>query len=81
MQVAAVYDIHGHLPALEAVLAEIGRLDPDIILFGGDLAAGPMPPETLERLMSLGLQARFSRGNAGWGDGGLTRPLSQIRAG
>jgi Icc-related predicted phosphoesterase len=69
MQVAAVYDIHGHLPALEAVLAEIGRLDPDIILFGGDLAAGPLPGETLERLMSLAVcghtHVQFDRAVAG----------------
>jgi putative phosphoesterase len=61
LRVAALYDVHGNLPALEAVLAEV---DADLILVGGDVAAGPWPSETLERLRSLGDRARFIRGNA-----------------
>ncbi|HEV2108969.1 MAG TPA: metallophosphoesterase family protein [Thermomicrobiales bacterium] len=64
MRVAAIYDIHGNLPALEAVLADIDRIGVDIILVGGDLAAGPMPCETLDLLMSLGNRVRLIRGNA-----------------
>jgi putative phosphoesterase len=58
MTVAALYDVHGNLPALEAVLAEV---EADRILCGGDLVAGPMPVECLERLRGLG--ATFIRGN------------------
>jgi putative phosphoesterase len=58
----ALYDVHGNLPALEAVLADLERLEPDVIVFGGDLAAGPLPRETLERVRALG-NARFVRGN------------------
>jgi putative phosphoesterase len=61
LRVAALYDVHGNLPALEAVLAEV---DADLILVGGDVAAGPWPSETLERLRALGGRARFIRGNA-----------------
>ena len=61
MSVAALYDVHGNLPALEAVLDEV---DADLILVGGDVAAGPWPSETLERLRGLGDRARFIRGNA-----------------
>jgi putative phosphoesterase len=61
MRVAALYDIHGNLPALEAVLAE---LELEAVVVGGDVASGPMPRETLERLMALGERARFVRGNA-----------------
>jgi putative phosphoesterase len=61
VRVAALYDIHGNLPALEAVLAEV---DADLILVGGDVAAGPWPSETLERLRGLGDRVRFVRGNA-----------------
>ena len=40
MRVAALYDVHGNLPALEAVLSEV---DADVILSGGDVVLGPMP--------------------------------------
>ena len=62
-RVAALYDVHGNLPALEAVLEEVDRERPDAIVFGGDVIAGPMPRETLERVRSLG-QAYLIRGNA-----------------
>lgn len=45
MGIAAIYDIHGNLPALEAVLQEIEGADPDLIVVGGDVAAGPLPRE------------------------------------
>jgi putative phosphoesterase len=61
LRVAALYDIHANLPALDAVLAE---LDADVILVGGDFAAGPWPAETIERLRSLEGDVRFIRGNA-----------------
>lgn len=64
MRVAAIYGIHGNLPTLEAALAVIERVGPDLILVGGDVAAGPMPGATLDRLMALGDRARFLRGNA-----------------
>jgi predicted phosphodiesterase len=63
-RVAALYDIHGNLPALEAVLAELEREPPDLIVIGGDLASpGPMPSETLDRLAELEGRACFVRGN------------------
>ena len=52
--VAAIYDIHGNLPALEAVLSDIERVGPDLIVVGSDVASGPMPAETLDRLTALG---------------------------
>jgi putative phosphoesterase len=61
VRVAALYDIHGNLPALDAVLAEV---DADAIVVGGDIVAGPAPSETLERLRSLDADVRFIRGNA-----------------
>ena len=62
MRIAALYDVHGNLPALEAVLAELDRDPPDEIVCGGDVAAGPMPAECLAALRESG--ARFVRGNA-----------------
>lgn len=64
MIVAALYDIHGNLHALDAVLAELRALRPDVILVGGDMVAGPFPREVLERLRDLGDRARYIRGNA-----------------
>jgi Icc-related predicted phosphoesterase len=47
-RVTAIYDIHGNLPALEAVLAELESVKPDLIVVGGDVVAGPMPTEVME---------------------------------
>jgi predicted phosphodiesterase len=62
MRVAALYDVHGNLAALDAVLAEIPD-DVDIVV-GGDVAAGPYPSESLERLRALGGRVHWIRGNA-----------------
>lgn len=63
MKIAALYDIHGNLPALEAVLEEIERDHFDLIVVGGDIGPGPLPRQTLQRLLDLGDRARFIRGN------------------
>ena len=62
--VAALYDIHGNLPALDAVLAELEAEPPDAVVVGGDVAAGPMPVAVLERLRGLPWPVHFIRGNA-----------------
>lgn len=62
-RVAAIYDIHGNLPALDAVLADIERQKVDLIVVGGDIAWGPFPRETVERLRELE-GATCIRGNA-----------------
>ena len=64
MPVAALYDVHGNLPALEAVLVEVEREQPDLVLVGGDVSAGPFPVECLELLRALGERAVWIRGNA-----------------
>jgi putative phosphoesterase len=64
LRVAALYDIHGNLPALEAVLAEVEAAAPDLVVIGGDVVAGPLPSETLERLVTLGDRVRWVMGNA-----------------
>jgi predicted phosphodiesterase len=61
LRVAALYDVHGNVHALEAVLAEVG--DADVVLFGGDLASGPFPRETVERAREVA-NAEFVLGNA-----------------
>jgi putative phosphoesterase len=63
MRVAALYDIHANLPALEAVLRALGREEVDRIVVGGDVLPGPMPRETLACLGSLKVPVEFIRGN------------------
>jgi putative phosphoesterase len=62
VRVAALYDIHGNLPALEAVLDDVRQHDVDLIVVGGDVV-GPMSQETMARLLSLDIPARFIYGN------------------
>lgn len=63
MKVAAVYDIHGNLPALEAVLEEIDALEVNQIVVGGDVVLGPMSRECLDRLLSCKIPIQFIKGN------------------
>ena len=63
MRIAALYDIHGNLPALEAVLEDVRRAGVDLVVVGGDVVPGPMPRETMACLLDLDLPARFLRGN------------------
>jgi predicted phosphodiesterase len=63
MRVAALYDIHGNLPALDAVLAEIRAIGVDRIVIGGDVLPGPMPRETMARLLELEIPTEFIYGN------------------
>jgi putative phosphoesterase len=62
--VAVLSDIHGVLPALESVLAEPDVASAERIVLTGDLAAGPLPVATLDRLAGLGERALWVRGNA-----------------
>lgn len=72
MRVAVVSDIHGNLTAFEAVLADIRQVSPDLMLHGGDLAAGgSSPTEIVDRMRDLGWQGVM--GNA---DEMLVRPNS-----
>jgi putative phosphoesterase len=63
-RVAAIYDVHGNLPALEVVLADLESASADLIVVGGDVVAGPMPAEVLDRLAAPSESVCFVRGNA-----------------
>jgi putative phosphoesterase len=63
MRVAAIYDIHGNLPALDAVLGDIRAAKVDRVVVGGDVLPGPMPRETLARLLELDIPVQFIVGN------------------
>jgi putative phosphoesterase len=63
MRVATLYDIHGNLAALEAVLAEVPE-EATIVVGGDTCAGGSAPSEALERLRALGERVLWLRGNA-----------------
>jgi putative phosphoesterase len=62
MRVAVLSDIHGNLPALEAVLADVEGEGVDAIVVPGDTAHGPWAAEVVDLLAEVG--ARIVRGNA-----------------
>lgn len=68
MRIAALYDIHGNLPALEGVLAELRTCAVDRVVIGGDVLPGPMPRESLDALMALGDEGIAVQGICGNGD-------------
>jgi predicted phosphodiesterase len=63
MPVACLFDIHGNLPALEAVLDEVRHCGADHVVVGGDVLPGPFPRECLDRLYTLGIPTEFIIGN------------------
>jgi len=63
MRVLALYDIHGNVDALDAVLADPRAAGPDAVVVGGDAVPGPFAVATLERLDALDVPVRFVRGN------------------
>lgn len=75
MRVAALYDIHGNLPALEAVLEDVRRADVDLVVVGGDVLPGPMPRETLTCLLDLEVPVQFIQGN---GDREVRAPTGAV---
>jgi predicted phosphodiesterase len=77
MRVAALYDIHGNLPALEAVLRDVRDAGVDRIVVGGDVIPGPMPREAIARLLGLDLPLHFIQGN---GDRAVYQAMAGIDA-
>src|SRR6266404_3736593 len=63
MRVAAIYDIHGNLPALEAALQEVRQANVNQLVVGGDVVPGPMPLETINCLLALDIPVQFIQGN------------------
>jgi putative phosphoesterase len=55
VRIAIVSDVHGNLPALEAVLTDLDEVRPGVVVLGGDLAlGGPHPVEVVDRIRELG---------------------------
>jgi len=64
MRVAVLADIHGNLPALDAVLLDVGETGADVIVLNGDVADGPMPAQPRARRADLATRAVWVRGNS-----------------
>jgi putative phosphoesterase len=83
--VAALYDIHGNAPALEAALDAVVAAQVDCTIIGGDVILGPFPREVLETVMSLGGDTRVIRGNCdrlvvdAFDGGDLSKLPAQVR--
>ncbi|HWF11898.1 MAG TPA: metallophosphoesterase family protein [Bryobacteraceae bacterium] len=72
LRVAVVSDVHGNLTALEAVIADLRSMSPDLVFHGGDLAnGGSQPAEAADRIRDLGWP-----GVVGNGDELMFRPES-----
>jgi putative phosphoesterase len=63
MRILALYDVHGNLEALEAVLGDPRAAAPDVVVVGGDAVPGPFAAEVLDRLEELDVPTRWLRGN------------------
>lgn len=63
MRVAALFDIHANLPALEAVMEDVRLAPVDQIVISGDLLPGSMPRECLDLAAWLGVSTDFIIGN------------------
>jgi len=79
---AVISDVHGNVPALEAVLDEVLASGADVLVSCGDLTWGPEPTRTVEVIRSLPIPVAFVRGN---GDravlelaDGVRKPLSPL---
>jgi predicted phosphodiesterase len=73
VRVAALYDIHGNAPALDAVLDDVRRERVDRIVVGGDVLPGPMPREALDALARVDVPTDYVMGN------GDREVLAQLR--
>lgn len=63
MKIAALYDIHGNLPALKAILDKLKTVNIHQIIIGGDVILGPLSKECLDLLLKYPLPISFIQGN------------------
>src|ERR1700685_2966202 len=64
MRVAVLADIHGNLPALRAVLAEVDGERVNAIVVAGDVVGGPYPREVLDLLAARAEELLWIAGNS-----------------
>jgi putative phosphoesterase len=79
MRIAVVSDIHGNLTALEAVLADLRTIAPDVVVHGGDLCSGSRSADVIDRIRDLGWPGVY--GNTDemlWVDGKADQYLANV---
>ena len=55
MRLAIISDIHGNLTAVEAVIRDLEKTTPDLVLHGGDLVVGgPRPAQVVDCIRQVG---------------------------
>ncbi len=71
MRIAIVSNVHGNLPALEAVRVDLDEVRPGVVVKGGDLAllGGPHPVEVVDRIRELGWPGVLGNTDAVLADG------------
>jgi len=69
VRIALIADVHGNALALDAVLAELEREEPDRTVCLGDVAAGPQAREAIERIRALGCPVVMGNWDAWFVDG------------
>ena len=63
MRIAGLFDIHGNLPALAAVVEEVANERVDVVVVGGDTAWGPLTGECIDLLRALPYKLHWVMGN------------------
>jgi putative phosphoesterase len=64
MRIAVLADVHGNLPALRAVLAELDREGVEAIVVAGDVAGGPLVRDCLDLIAARPEPTHWVKGNA-----------------
>jgi putative phosphoesterase len=72
MRIAVVSDVHGNMTALEAVIADLRALAPDLIVHGGDLCSGSRSAEVIDRIRALGWPGVYGNTDEALWDPGKT---------
>ena len=76
-RIGVISDIHGNALALDAALAELERERVDRLICLGDVAVGPQPHESLDRVRSLGCPVIMGNWDA-WFVDGLPEATSEV---
>jgi putative phosphoesterase len=77
VRVGLIADLHGNLAALDAVLAELEREQVDELVCLGDVAVGPQPGATVERLAEVGCPVVLGNWDA-WFLDGFPAPANEL---